>query len=214
MVWIAVWFAPATQLHTIGNTRERRPSASRFEMPGVKRVFDIVAFRVSTAEGAVKLLKSDKPALGTSVNVRGAVTVQAVQLVVGVVIVQGAGDILCILLLGKSAAVINVHNGGIFAAFGIADRGSLSPVAVTAAARVGRRVAVVGKEAGFLQGWGDFCRAVLSGLVVFCGGVLVIRCGELHRGVSALRNCARPQLAVSGGVGDFVHCHGFDSAAV
>lgn len=131
--WIAVWIAPATQIHTTGNSREKRP-ASRFEMPGVKRVFDIAAFRISTAEGAVKLLKSDKSALGTAVNSRGAVTVQAVQLVVGVVIVQGAGDILCILLLGKSAAVINVHNGGIFAAFGIADRGSLSPVAVTAAA--------------------------------------------------------------------------------
>ena len=185
-------------------------------MPGVKRVFDIVVFRVSPAEGAVKLLKSDKPALGTA-NDRSAVAVQAVQLVVGVVIVQGAGDILCILLLGKSAAVINVHNGHVFAAFGIVDRGFLAPVAVTVdtfAARVGRRVAVVSKEAGFLQGWGDFCRAVLSGLVVFCGGVLVIRCGELHRGVSALRNCARPQLAVGGGVGDFVHCHGFDSAAV
>ena len=75
-------------------------------MPGVKRVFDIAVFRVSTAEGAVKLLKSDKPALGTA-NVRGAVAVQAVQLVVGVVIVQGAGDILCILLLGKNAAVKN-----------------------------------------------------------------------------------------------------------
>ena len=169
-------------------------------MPGVKRVFDIAAFRISTAEGAVKLLKSDKSALGTAVNSRGAVTVQAVQLVVGVVIVQGAGDILCILLLGKSAAVINVHNGGIFAAFGIADRGSLSPVAVTAAARVGRRVAVVGKEAGCLQSWGDLCRAVLLGLVV-CGGALFIRCGELHRGVSALRNLAIPQLAVGGGVG-------------
>ena len=101
----------------------------------------------------------------------------------------------------------NIHNGGIFAAFGIADRGFLAPVAVTVdtfAARVGRRVAVVSKEAGFLQGWGDFCRAVLSGLVVFCGGVLVIRCGELHRGVSffAVGNLARPQLAGgSGGVG-------------
>lgn len=93
--------------------------------------------------------------------------VQAIQLVVGVVIVQGAGDILCILLLGKSAAVINVHNGRVFAAFGIADRGFLAPVAVTVdtfAARVGRRVAVVSKEAGFLQGWG--ISAVLYFLVL------------------------------------------------
>ena len=120
---------PAIQLHTTGNSREKRP-ASRFEMPGVKRVFDIAAFRISTAEGAVKLLKSDKSALGTAVNSRGAVTVQAVQLVVGVVIVQGAGDILCILLLGKSAAVINVHNGRVFAAFGIVAGAFLAPVAV------------------------------------------------------------------------------------
>ena len=114
--------------------------------------------------------------------------------------------------MGKSAAVINVHNGGIFAAFGIADRGFLAPVAVTVdtfAARVGRRVAVVGKEAGVLQGWGDFCRAVLSGLVVFCGGVLVIRCGELHRGVSfsIAGNLARPQLALSGCGVRFFLCH-------
>ena len=99
-------------------------------MPGVKRVFDIVAFRISTAEGAVKLLKSDKPALGTCANVRGAVTIQAVQLVVGVVIVQGAGDILCTRLLGKTAAVINVHNGHAFAAFGIVAGVFLAPVAV------------------------------------------------------------------------------------
>ena len=110
--WIAVWIAPAHEIHTTGNSREKRP-ASRFEMPGVKRVLDIAAFRISTAEGAVKLLKSDKSALGTAVNSRGALSRFAVQLVVGVVIVQGAGDILCILLLGKSAAVINVHNGGI-----------------------------------------------------------------------------------------------------
>ena len=97
-------------------------------MPGVKRVFDIVAFRVSTAEGAVKLLKSDKPALGTA-NVRGAVTIQAVQLVVGVVIVQGAGDILCTHLLGELAAC-NVHNGQAFAAFGIVEGAFLAPVAV------------------------------------------------------------------------------------
>ena len=113
-------------------------------------------------------------------------------------------------------AACNIHNGGIFAAFGIADRGFLAPVTVTVdtfAARVGRRVAVVGKEAGFLQGWGDFCCAVLSGLVVFCGGVLVIRCGELHCGVSARRNCARPQLAVGGcGVGFLRHLQRFDAA--
>ena len=102
----------------------------------------------------------------------------------------------------RKLVACNIHNGGIFAAFGIADRGFLAPVAVTVdvAVRVGRRVAVVGKEAGVLQGWGNFSRTVLFGLVVFCGGVLVIRCGELHRGVSfsIAGNLARPQLAVGG----------------
>ena len=121
-------------------------------MPGVKRVFDIVFFRISTAEGAVKLLKSDIPALGTATNDWGAVTIKAVQLVVGVVIVQGAGDILCTLLLGERAAC-NVHNGRAFAAFGIVAGVFLAPVA--AAENVGaiwfisRRVAVIGKKAGF-----------------------------------------------------------------
>ena len=67
--------------------------------------------------------------MGTA-NDRGAVAVQAVQLVVGVVIVQGAGDILCTRLLGKTAAVINVHNGRAFAAFGIVEGLFLAPVAV------------------------------------------------------------------------------------
>ena len=172
-------------------------------MPGVKRVFDIAFFRVSTAEGAVKLLKSDKPALGTSVSARGAVTIKAVQLVVGVVIVQGAGDILYTLLLGELAAC-NVHNGRAFAAFGIVAGVFLAPVAATengvAIWFISRRVAIVGKKAGVLQGWGNFCRAVLFGLVVFCDGGCVIHCGELHFGVSfSGRNCVIPQLAVGGG---------------
>ena len=188
-------------------------------MPGVKRVFDIV-FRVSTAEGAVKLLKSDKPALGISVNARGAVTIKAVQLVVGVVIVQGAGDILCTRLLGERAAC-NVHNGRAFAAFGIVAGVFLAPVAFAenvVALRVSRRVTIVGKKAGVRQHRGNIRRAVLFGLVVLCSGALVSRCGELHCGVSFSvigGNLARPQLAVGGiGVGDFVHCHGFDNAAV
>ena len=121
-------------------------------MPGVKRVFDIVVFRVSTAEGAVKLLKSDKPALGTA-NVRGTVTIKAVQLVVGVVIVQGAGDILCILLLDLLLLLL-IHQFLLIRLlqleFGIVAGIFLAPVAVAenGALRVSRRVTIVSKKAG------------------------------------------------------------------
>ena len=129
-------------------------------MSGINRVLDITVCRISTAEGAVKLFKCNIPALGMGSNSLVTVTVKAVQLVVGVVVIEGAGDVLCARLLGECVAC-NVHNGRAFAAFGIADRAFLTPVAVTEnpvfgyvpiiSSCVCRWVAIIGKEAGFFQ---------------------------------------------------------------
>ena len=179
-------------------------------MSGVNRVLDFTVCRISTAEGAVKLFKCNIPALGMGSNSLVTVTVKAVQLVVSVVVIEGAGDVLCARLLGECVAC-NVHNGFGFAAFGIADRVFLAPVAVTvdsAALRsVCRWVAIIGKEAGIFQVRGDFRGCVHHGLIVCHRAACVFRCGELHCGERAtIRNHARPQLTV-GAIGCCYLCH-------
>lgn len=76
-------------------------------MPGINRVLDIAVCRISTAERAVKLLKCNIPALRIGTAVRVFVTVKAVQLVVGVVVIEGAGDVLCARLLGEFFACMS-----------------------------------------------------------------------------------------------------------
>ena len=107
--------------------------------------------------------------MGNGIVVRVAVTVKAVQLVVGVVVIEGAGDVLCARLLGE-CAVCNVHNGRAFAAFGIADSVFLAPVAVTENPVLGYVtispgvccwVAIIGKKAGCFQVRGNFRCAIL-----------------------------------------------------
>lgn len=117
-------------------------------MSGINRVLDITVCRISTAERAVKLFKCNIPALRICTAVRVAVTVKAVQLVVGVVVIEGAGDVLCARLLGEFFAC-NVHNGCVFAAFGIADCALLAPVAAAVAALVDYIIAGICIETRF-----------------------------------------------------------------